>query len=303
MLGLVPVTYGNAQADPELGLGIQQSREGSPASANHGGRGKRHHISAGCTWDSEGDDSSTSGSTLQVATTASGRGSTDGQSVSTSLGQSSRRTSQSTSRNAESIQFDADKLDAMRQSCDAEEWQIDIQLTGTGLGIAFMTTWSKRSLVISQVNPVGSIAVWNSAHTDKEVQVGDQVVSATSTTGQVVHCKEAGPSAVLKFIKSCGSRVRLGLRRVVAFDVRISRCMDLGLSILELQPEAHLMVMQLAPDGLVTNYNSMVSPDLRVRPGDLVTSVNSRTRSLVEELRRDEDLVIHIARQTKILSL
>mmetsp|Transcript_62538 Transcript_62538/g.116268 ORF Transcript_62538/g.116268 Transcript_62538/m.116268 type:complete len:294 (-) Transcript_62538:59-940(-) len=292
---LAPVKIGHARDDSpptrteafEGGLSPASSRGRPPKSQPLKGAG---------VWDVDGYQSTASCSTAALPDTAS---------VVPSVGKQSSlsKNSHATSRSAELSLLDAKGLDAIRRSCGVNDWSIDLEITATGLGIAFMLPWSARSLIISQVNSGGAIAAWNDAHDDERVEVGDHVVSATSSEGHVMRAASVGPAVLLKFIKSCGSQVRLGMRRIISYRVKVSRCMDLGLSIMELRPEGQLLVMQLSRDGLIANYNEMVSPDLRVRPGDVITSVCDTTRNMLEVLKTEQELSIQLARQTSIIAV
>mmetsp|Transcript_40247 Transcript_40247/g.92538 ORF Transcript_40247/g.92538 Transcript_40247/m.92538 type:complete len:299 (-) Transcript_40247:107-1003(-) len=298
MLTPGPVKIGNARDE-------SPPHEGAASPKLSGARPpKSHRPQKGAgVWDASDCHSTASCSTAALPDVASRPGSSVGASFGTlsSIGKSSYTTSRSIDEEATLI--DGQGLDGMRRRCGVSDWSIDVEITDAGLGIAFMLPWSCRSLVISQVNSGGAIALWNAAHDDERVEVGDHVVSATSSEGHVMRTATVGPTKLLKFIKSSGSQVRLGVRRIVSFQVKVSRCMDLGLNIMELRPEGHLLVMQLSREGLISNYNAMVSPDLRVRAGDVITSICGQTRNLLEVLRTEQELSIELARQTEIIAV
>jgi hypothetical protein len=151
------------------------------------------------------------------------------------------------------------------------QWEVVLQKSGdVPLGVD-VTTFDD-ALVVNGVRD-GLVMRYNKCSPlEKQVQCGDAVVAVNNTTGD--------GETLFTLAAETGDVLRLLIRRVLEVRVNLIKTRRLGIGIA--LDENRLVVMEVAEDGLVNQYNQDAPAGSQVLPGDFIVDVNGTRGSAME---------------------
>mmetsp|Transcript_57600 Transcript_57600/g.136954 ORF Transcript_57600/g.136954 Transcript_57600/m.136954 type:complete len:304 (+) Transcript_57600:110-1021(+) len=159
--------------------------------------------------------------------------------------------------------------DVLRDASVTEHWRVTLERTASDrLGMRVASSWHGHALVITHIAVSGQLFRWNEDHRSSHLRCGDIITEVNGVTGEAGDLQNA--------LQSAGHIIELEITRFVLVPALLDAA-DSDSGTLGLVVNGHFIVEDIDLLSAAAVHNHYVPPELWVRPGDRILSVNGHS--------------------------